>query len=702
MQNMGLGIARISPKKPLVAGAHVTLTYTYTADHPIDDTGYVKIVFRFASDFGIPQFTDFTEENFCSVRTTGNCTIDPRWDPKGHTRPWGRSIYLKITRGFLDKGEKIVLVFGDTAKGSPGWRMQTFCEDSFEFKTLVDPIATYEFKELPESPTVRIIPGRAIRALCVAPSQVMVGTRFRYHIKTEDRWGNPTRRPVRVLHPGFETAGITHVEARDGRTGLMARSSPVRVVKEHAKLRPCWADLHGQSEETLGTNTVEDYFTFARDFGLLDAAAHQGNDFQVSDRFWRKLNRVTKAFYTPGRFVTFPGYEWSGNTPLGGDRNIYFSSEGGQIVHSDTDLLPGQHSDHPTERTAEALFARLRSQKGPRAFAFAHVGGRYADMRVHDPEIEIAVEVHSAWGTFEWLVEDTLRQGYRVGICANSDGHKGRPGASYPGAGKFGAYGGLTCILAEKLDRKSLLKALKGRHFYATTGNRCLLDVQLETPGRAPAMMGDVIRLGRGVPRLRVRIAGTAPIECVEVRNGADTVKILRPYEKEELGSRIKVTWSGAEVRGRARMVNWEGSLRVCRNTIRSFSPVNFLNPLRQPHQTHRNRIEWTSVTTGGLAGLILLLNRPNAGDLEIRTQQRRVNCPIESIGFRPRTWECGGLQKKISVYRLPDRLDATTFSFDLPLKKLHKGDNPLYVRVDQVDGHAAWSSPIYVVANGG
>ena len=50
--------------------------------------------------------------------------------------------------------------------------------------------------------------------------------------------------------------------------------------------------------------------------------AHQGNDFEVSDVFWDTVNATTGRFYQPGAFVTFPGYEWSGNTPLGGDRNV--------------------------------------------------------------------------------------------------------------------------------------------------------------------------------------------------------------------------------------------------------------------------------------------------------------------------------------------------------------------------------------------
>ena len=38
-------------------------------------------------------------------------------------------------------------------------------------------------------------------------------------------------------------------------------------------------------------------------------------------------------------------------------------------------------------------------------------------------------------------MQDCFALGHRVGVVANSDGHKGRPGASYPGASEFGAYG---------------------------------------------------------------------------------------------------------------------------------------------------------------------------------------------------------------------------------------------------------------------
>ena len=693
---MKFGKAHININKPVEAGSYQKAVYTFEAGHAIDDSGYIKIAFRFAGDFGTPQFDKPAEPNYCSVATNANCRIEPRWDPKGNTRPWGKALYLKVKGGYLDKGEKVTVVFGDTSKGSPGWQVQTFCEKTFEFKTLVDPFATYEFKELPQSPTIKIIPGKAARAVCLVPSQVVSGEKFEYFIRLEDKWGNSVGKARRNRHSGFKKTGPQSFIAKDAKTGLRARSNPIDVVSRQNKLSHYWADFHGQSEETIGSNSIEDYFEYARDCAKVDILGHQGNDFQITDEFWDKVNRTTRKYYSPGSFVTFPGYEWSGNTPLGGDRNVCFKSEGGEITRSSHDLLPGEQSKYVMSPTAKEMFENLN---GPSPFVFAHVGGRYADMAMHAEDVEVAMEIHSAWGTFEWLVDDALERGYRIGICANSDGHKTRPGASYPGASTFGSLGGLTCVLAEKLDRKSIHDAMKNRHFYATTGNRPLLGVSVATPDGRSAIMGDVIDIQNEEATLIVRVAGTDAIDNIEVRNGLDTIKTIRPYKKDDLGSRIKVVWSGAEVRGRDRMTVWDGLLKVLGNKIKRFTPINFWNPQQPLERRGKNELHWKSITTGGVAGAIIELEKPAAGVLEINTLQKNCRCDVKSIGLSPKTYKAGGLNKQIQIYRLPEKTKASAeFEFTLPLSKLRRGDNPIYIRLTQEDGHMAWSSPIYLV----
>ncbi len=128
----------------------------------------------------------------------------------------------------------------------------------------------------------------------------------------------------------------------------------MRVVAS-APLRRYWGDLHGQSGETIGMGSAEDYFRYARDAAFVDMVGHQGNDFQITDAFWKKLNRLTAEFDKPGKFVCLPGYEWSGNTGMGGDRNIFYRHEGRPIRRSSHILVEGQTSTDAIY-TADELF----------------------------------------------------------------------------------------------------------------------------------------------------------------------------------------------------------------------------------------------------------------------------------------------------------------------------------------------------------
>ena len=57
-----------------------------------------------------------------------------------------------------------------------------------------------------------------------------------------------------------------------------------------------------------------------------------------------------------------------------------------------------------------------------------------------------------------------------------------------------------------------------------------------------------------------------------------------------------------------------------------------------------------------------------------------------------------GGLNRKLSVYRLPetDWTPRLALTHDVAFKG--GNDLPVYVRLTQADGHQAWSSPIYLI----
>ncbi len=743
-----LGSALLSPAGEHEAGSYATLTLTYTAGcYGIDDSGALRICFRFASDQSRPQLDDPAAPGYTVVEASNGATLECRFDPKGNVRPWDRTLYIKVVRGFLREGETITVRFGVTDGGSPGLRLQTFCEERFEFRVLVDPIATYNFQPLPVQPAIRIVPGPPARFLVVAPTLRGVGEPFALGIKGEDRWGNPSDRcdatfrlsadgvpveglPERVrLAPGERAVRIEGLRAaepgelrfalRDEEGRTVAASNPLRVVEAPA-LRHWWVDLHGQSGETIGTNRARDYFAFARDLAFLDAVGHQGNDFQITAALWRELDSLCARFDEPGRFVTVPGYEWSGNTGLGGDRNVYFPAEGRRIRRSSHALIDERDDLDSDCRTAAELFAALARDGEWDVVVFAHCGGRYADLRcAHDGRFERSVEIHSSWGTFEWLLHDALALGHRVGVVANSDGHKGRPGASYPGASLFGAIGGLTCLLAPELSRAALLECLRRRRHYATTGGpggRLLLDVRArlgeegtryhddpalgEAAGTRAreALMGDIVHLPRGAVQLSVEAVGAAPIERLDLFNGLEHLETVRPYGEPELGSRIRVLWEGAEYRGRFRQVIWDGRARVAGNRLREVRPVNFFNPDRRLERDGENGLRWRALTTGNLGGFDLWLEEPASGTLEIETALVRCRLAVAEIGYRDTVFERSAeLPRRLRVFRLPDRNRHHRLRLERAVSLRERGDNPLYVRLTQEDGTLAWSSPIYV-----
>jgi hypothetical protein len=734
-----MGFVRLSPAGPFTAGSHAELTLTYTAGmFGIDDTGMVKISWRTTSDMSKPQFDKPRAANFTTVEASNGAKLEV-WFDRLNIRPWANTLLIRVGRGYLHAGDTLTVRFGDRRQGSPGFRLQTNVEANVELKTSVDVFATYEFCELPVQPAFDLVPGPAVSWKAILPSLAVVGEPFRLAIVAEDMWGNPTTnanhslklvasRPVRGLPASIEFKNgdgpcvIENLFAEvEGDLDLrlmakdeeLARANPLRVVKR-AALRRYWGDLHGQSGETIGMGTAENYFRYARDAAFIDIVGHQGNDFQITDTFWKELNRLTADFDVPGHFVCLPGYEWSGNTGMGGDRNIFYRYEGRPIHRSSHILVEGQTSTEAVY-TADEMF---RALEGEDAVVIAHVGGRYADLKyAHDGRLERAVEVHSSWGTFEWILHDAFEQGFRVGVVCHSDDHKGRPGATRPGASTFGAIGGLTCYFMPELTRDALFAALRKRAHYGTTGTRIFLDVHgnfaqpvtgfsadpkltraAEIPVRE-ARMGDIIRPGAVPMRLAAEVIGTAPVERVDVLHGTNVVKTVRPYVAADLGRRVRVRWEGAEYRGRGREVIWQGKLTLAGNRISRFATVNFLNPERKVLEvTPGTALTWNSVTTGNLAGIDLWLDEARSGTLRIETNVVSGTVELEALTDGTMVFEGGGLGRKLSVYRLPEADWSRHLSLEHNVTFSGDADLPIYVRVTQADCHQAWSSPIYLI----
>ena len=376
-------------------------------------------------------------------------------------------------------------------------------------------------------------------------------------------------------------------------------------------------------------------------------------------------------------------------------------------------MLPDRSDLHTDANTAAQLFSDLQDED---CVVYAHVGGRYADIRqAHDPRLETAMEIHSAWGSFEWLLTDGFELGHRSGVVCNSDGHKGRPGASYPGAASFGAYGGLTCFLTRELTRDSLFECLRRRHHYGTTGNRLHLEVhasfsteaslyardpryfEVEAEPVQQAIMCDIVQCYDESVHISVECIAQAPIERIEILNGSERIEIFRGFDETDLGARIRVIWQGAEYRGRGRKTTWTGSARFEACRVERIAPINQWNHERPTLLQGDDRVTWNTITTGNFGGFDAWLATAEDGQLAIDSNHVTGSFAIDDIGLDEVVLDGGGLDRKIRIFRLPQNNDCRELRAAVEVDLKATGDNPIWVRVTTEDGFNAWSSPIFI-----
>jgi len=701
------GTITLEPQDNIVAGTYGSWTVTYTVGGVgMDDGARLKLAANSTSDWGPPQFDDAEADNYCTVETDGDACVEGRYDTQGHVRPFRNVIEVSVFDGTLKEGETITITLGARGEGCLGLVMQSFPERDFRLIGLVDAFETGEFVELPDELTVDIVGGRARGLHAVAPSHTTPDDEFEVAVRGVDYWGNVADGyagtvsveagggeelatvevvdGVAEVDVSLEESGVDRLTVVDADRDLRTTTNPV-VCTADADGRIYWGDIHGQSGETVGTGTAQEYLEFARDSAFLDFASHAGNDFQITPEFWATLRESIREFNDPGEFVTFLCYEWSANTPNGGDHNVYFRGDEETIHRSSLwqvdDGTDRGRGTYPVEALYEAYAGR------DDVLIVPHRGGRPATLDVSDPDLTPFVEILSVWGIFEWYGQEALERGYDVGFVAGSDDHTGRPGASHPtneADWSFPIKGGLMATRADDLSRPSLWDAFTGRRVYGTTGARILLDVRV-AGGR---MGGDVTVTG--TPEIDVTVHGTAPIREVELLRGSEQVATRSFVEGTDL---VEVAWTGARSTDRHKVQDWSGGLGLDRGRIAAVSEVGFDHPDAGVRRQRDTSLRWEASTAGNTQALRLDLDAPEDATMTIATKPVTTAVRLEDL---PHSVEAGPVGRRLTIRRTGSstQLDAdTTFrDDDAPV-----GKQPYYVRVTQEDGEMAWSSPVFV-----
>jgi hypothetical protein len=255
---------------------------------------------------------------------------------------------------------------------------------------------------------------------------------------------------------------------------------------------------------------------------------------------------------------------------------------------------------------------------------------------------------------------------------------------------------------------------MRRRRHYGTTGNRAFVSVVAELnregelferdPALGPAtaerssrlLMGDIARVADDEIDFVIEVVGSAPIERLDIHDGLDLIETVRPYTDQDLGHRVRLVYTGAEYRGRARTTTWDGTLLVEGNRILRTGVINNWNLDRGIQQADSSQVSWKAVTTGNYGGIDLWMDK-TAGRLAFQTKPVSGEVMISELGVEPQRFDAGGLDRAVEVQRLPEVMNTRAMKLRRRIKLRSSGDTRLYVRVQQEDGHRVWTSPIYL-----
>ena len=531
----------------------------------------------------------------------------------------------------------------------------------------IDPIGTSRFAEIRPDIAIPIVAGPVHHLKIITPRLCRPGVKFPVRSHAEDVWGNATcnvqgiQAVVQITPEGNSEDIVLSERVSVPELGwtfanfeslLVSRQGDfvvkIRFVQESTSQewtateyltisssspvpRILFADLHVHSDDTVGTNSSTYNFSYAQSIAGLDIVGYTANDFNITASRWQStvalITELNKA--NSRRLVIFPGTEWCGNSAVGGDHNVVFLDDptasppqfpldkNGNVARSfewnadmsaTSQLVPGAW---PLDEVYATYAPDAETH-----LMIPHVGGRRCNLAWHHPKLDRLVEIGSGWGQFEWLIKDAVKRGWKVGVCANSDEHRGRCGGGVPGTAVFGTKGGVTGVLSERLERVQVGRALRARRTFATSGERLVGLLQMKT---GAGMQGDEVEApsGLAVP-LSYEVLGSSGFSCVEAFDGSGCIYRRDLWSEADAKAKtvLRITWGGARLYDRYRELIWEGEVslqgEVCKiQHVQPFGGLTYV-PEDQVAQIDDTTVDFKTRTSGDFDGMNLHFSDTN------------------------------------------------------------------------------------------
>ena len=548
------------PGMRLVAGESGTWTFRIQ-NHACDlRPGAVINLVRFNYQIAFALQTTHPERrDYCTLETDSSADLN--------LLSWRDGVNLMsivVASGVFKKGESCTVRVGDRSQGSVGSEV-FWSATQAQFLLAVDTEGSGAFKGVSGNPRAFEVVAHPAPDLLrlLGPTVAQTGEPVDLHLGVFDRNRNPIQgysgtvafdipsdvdgmphaytflprdqglkifEGIRIRQPGVCRIGIR----ADGMEKTFT-SNPM-VVSDNPDACVYWGDVHAHG---WGDSTM--YLMFLRSEKMDPVSRHlQGRrvgrfdfgcpgamsmDPDKREETWAAYQQACEQLDEPGRYVPFISYEAH---PSEGDRQVIFKN----------------YKDEPPPISMRAPLEEVERTYGNRdgVLLEVHIGGAPPRWDVYRPEKERFLEVCSAFGCAEWLLQKALVLGYKPGVCAASDLHlglmggpravetfRGRFGQKYPMNQRDASYGTgpITAVVAPALNRDSLWEAIEARHSYAVSGARIYLNV---TCNGEPA--GAEIDL-KSEARIAITCHACAPLDRIDLIAGEYTVRSWSPSEMD-------------------------------------------------------------------------------------------------------------------------------------------------------------------------
>lgn len=461
-------------------------------------------------------------------------------------------------------GDSFSIYMGTPEKQKPekGNRCQSLVQRRRPFHLFIDPKGKGDFRE-PEIFTMDVRGNKLQNIRIIVPSIVAKNRRFDVTVRFEDKFGNLTSNApegtlielsyeqlrenltwklfvpetgfLNLPNLYFNETGIYRIQLLNTNTKEKFFSPPIKCFAE-ADRSLYWGLLHGESERVDSTENIEGCLRHFRDEYALQffATSPFENAEETSNETWKSVSLQVAEFNEEMRFIAFLGFQWFGNTPEEGLRQIIYSKDARPLL---------RRKDSKSNN-----LKKIYKSHNPKEFisipSFTMGKGFETTFEDFTPEYERVVEIYNAWGSSECLEkEGNLRpicSSDKKGIVESEKGSIRRAlarnirfGFVAGGLDDRGVYSGLfesdqtqyspglTAIFAIEQTREALIQALHNRACYATTGERMVIGLFI-----AGSAMGTELST-KAKPGLVINryitgyAAGTAPLkEVALIRNG--------------------------------------------------------------------------------------------------------------------------------------------------------------------------------------